>query len=227
MAVTFVKLPGLAGPRLVGTLMGITGALLMLLGNAMKVVTVGRFGLNVSVSIRQLSEDAGDHFATAVGFALVAIVVAQIPYLRFLALVTGGVGVGAIGMALWALDRAQRPQDFVELAAVAAGNPRPAAGFFVLLLGGVLALLGALTTLVSRRQRFVAVAAPVPQMPSVEVLPSQAGTGPAASATGATAIGLPITTPGWFPDPAGSSSQRWWTGRSWSDPLPPPTPPMS
>ena len=227
MAVTFVKLPGLAGPRVVGALIGVTGASLMLLGSAMKVVTVGRFGLGVSVSIRQLSADAGADFATAVALALVAIVVAQVPYLRFLALVTAGVGTGAVGMALWALDRAQRPQDIVELAAVATGDPRPAAGFFVLLLGGVLALLGALTTLVSRRQRFAAVASPVQQLPSVEVLPDPAGTGTVVGAAGVATFGLPITTPGWFPDPAGSPQRRWWTGRSWSELLPPPMPPTS
>lgn len=47
--------------------------------------------------------------------------------------------------------------------------------------------------------------------------------------------GYPGAPPGWYPDPAGSSGQRWWDGYAWSDtvaapvtpvtPPPPPPPP--
>jgi hypothetical protein len=40
----------------------------------------------------------------------------------------------------------------------------------------------------------------------------------------------PSTPPGWYPDPAGSSAQRWWDGSTWTEHLdtsttPAPTPP--
>ena len=126
-------------------------------------------------------------------------------------------GGATIAAAMAALDKANEVNGTIIGAATLVADPRPAGGFFVILIGAASGAIASLVTLVSRRHAapvrspvVLTVAAPVPM--------EHAGRVP-----------LPDRTPGWHVDPANTAGFRWWDGTRWAEqpmsaaPLPAPS----
>ena len=154
MPIDQVRLPGLSPTRLVAVSLGLGGTILVLLGASIKFVTFGRGPVGGSLSVTQIDPEGKTLLTILVVAAAFVLMFAQLPYSRIWSVLSGlAFGLVIVG-ALGLLDRADRPDGVAEIAARTLANPRPAAGFYVLVAGGALGLLGSVITLMSRRERF-------------------------------------------------------------------------
>ena len=184
----------------------------------MKVVTVGRGPLSASLSVTQIERDGKTFLIVLVLVAASLLLLAQLPYWRYWSLFAILAFALVLVVSIALLDQAARPDGAVETSARILANPRPAAGFFVLVAGSVCGLIGSVTSLLSRRER-------------ITVVEQGAHSSQSSPIDRAAAAGTSRVQPGWFRDPESPVGQRWWDGAAWTQhrrpgqPLPPPSPP--
>jgi hypothetical protein len=170
------------------------------------------FGFGVSESFSGLNYPVRDGVALGqvslvaglIGGA--AILLAQLPGFRWLALVGGGAGAVA-GLVAWSFRgqvEGDSPSDLIDVARDLLTGIQVGPGINVVLGGSVAIVAASFVTLVSRRRSVTTVFVTAPGAMPVRALEPTPNVPP------------PALTPGWMRDPTGRFELRYWDGRTWT-----------
>lgn len=195
----------LSSARLIAMTVGIAALVVTIAGSSASFVTTGRFGLDTSASLDQLVDGASAWITFAAVLGIIALLLAQAPYGRWLAVLPLLVGAGTACASLYEMDRINSGNALRDLLNSVA-DTRPANGFWLLITGGAVASVASLVILL------------VPRTASAPVRVAALTQAPTAATPSVTLrVPLPDRRPGWHPDPAGTGLLRWWDGNRWAD----------
>lgn len=224
----------------------IGGLIVAGVGIPMNVVTINLVFTDGHYTTAQVRPDLVSVMVGAILVGIIATALAQIPWGRWLALVSAGASAVVISSAIKAERLIDVPESFWGKIGKTVLDPQPAVGFYVIVGGAGIAFVGALVILFSPREswrnemlraaRRKAMA--TPSSPGwvgapAYVPPPAPAPGPAWMPNPAPpppTMALPDPRPAWHPDPLGPGRWRWWSGTAWSEPEPPaawPAPPRA
>lgn len=132
-------------------LIGLAGSVLVLFSSAVDAVTVGRGPINVSFTIGQVSPRAHLAVVVLVVVASAALVGSQFSRFRWLAAIAVIGFAMLLGAAVYVLSTADDPQGLVDTVLTGLANPRPALGFYLLVGGAALGIIGGFACVTGRR----------------------------------------------------------------------------
>lgn len=211
--------PRISGARLSAMSVAISGFIAAMIGSSMRFVTFGRkvagIGGNLSLPLENVSTGGKNAVVTGVLVGVAAVILAQFPYCRWLAVVGLVTAGGLLWFSVYSLDRAYKRGPTGEGVLKLITNPRPATGFWVMTCGAGAAAVGALIVLFARRltgPTVVVIAGGTAQGLRGASLPDRSRRAPKTSGR----VPVPDRRPGWHPDPAGTRQLRWWDGTAWA-----------